>query len=57
MIIALAKFEITSTDEAKTLEKHWAAYRRTNGLDLHGKAVGSVDNTRQPCGHESGARQ
>ena len=57
MIIALAKFDITSANEARTLERRWAAYRRTNGLDLDGKEVGSVDNTKQACGHEPGARR
>ena len=57
LIIALAKFGISSPDEAKALEKHWAAYRRTNGLDLHGKAVESVDHIKEPCGHQSGARR
>lgn len=56
MIIALGKFGIISAEEAKTPEERWAAYRRTNGLDLHGKAAGSVGHMPlRPCGHESGA--
>jgi hypothetical protein len=53
MIIALAKFGISSGDEAKVLEKRWTAYRRTNSLDLYGRAVESLGSMQQPCGHPS----
>jgi len=56
MIIALANFGITSAEEAKALEKRWAAYRRTNGLDLHGKAPKTIESGVTPCGHESDTR-
>jgi hypothetical protein len=57
MIIALAKFSITSAEDAKTLEMHWAIYRKANGLDLHGKAVESAGKVKQRCGHDSDAQE
>jgi hypothetical protein len=54
LIITLAKYSITSDEEAKVIEKEWAAYRKANGLDLHGKIMRSV--VKQPCPHDSGAR-
>jgi hypothetical protein len=50
MIIALAKFGITSAKEAKTLEKRWASHRKRNGLDLHGR-LGVEKAPVGPCGH------
>jgi hypothetical protein len=37
MILALARFEIASKDQARTLEKAWAEYRKQHRLDIEGK--------------------
>jgi hypothetical protein len=39
MILALARFGITSLPAAKALERGWAKYRNQQGLDLHGKSL------------------
>ncbi len=36
MILATARFEMASDEEAKLVEKRWAKYRTEHGLDLHG---------------------
>jgi hypothetical protein len=41
MILALARFEIASKDEAKVLEKAWAEYRKEHQLDIEGRALGN----------------
>jgi hypothetical protein len=38
LILALARFEITSKDQTRALEREWAAYRKLHHLDLEGKA-------------------
>jgi hypothetical protein len=38
MILALARFEITSKDKTRALEREWAAYRKQHQLDVGGKA-------------------
>ena len=37
MILALARFQITSKDQARALEKEWAAYRKQHRLNIEGK--------------------
>jgi hypothetical protein len=37
MILSLRRFGIAPAEQAHALEKSWAAYRKENGLDLHGK--------------------
>jgi hypothetical protein len=39
LILALARFEITSKDETRTLEKEWIAYRKQYQLDVEGRAT------------------
>jgi hypothetical protein len=39
LILALARFEITSKDQTRALEKEWAAYRKQHQLDVEGKAT------------------
>jgi hypothetical protein len=39
LILALPRFEITSKDQARVLEKEWAAYRKQYQLDVEGKAT------------------
>jgi hypothetical protein len=36
--LALARFEITSKDQTRALEKEWAAYRKRHQMDVEGKA-------------------
>jgi hypothetical protein len=48
LILALARFEIGSKDQARALEKEWAAYRKQHRLDIEGRA--SV-GTPQGCSH------
>lgn len=42
LILALARFEIASKDQARALEKEWAAYRKQHRLDIDGKALGRI---------------
>ena len=39
LILALARFEITSKDQSRALEKEWEAYRKQHQLDVAGKAT------------------
>src|SRR5258708_6541099 len=39
LILALARFEIASKDQARVLEKEWAAYREQHRLDIEGRAL------------------
>jgi hypothetical protein len=48
LILALARFEIASKDQARALEKEWAAYRKQHRLDIDGKALGRI---AQGCPH------
>jgi hypothetical protein len=48
LILALARFEIASKDQARALEKDWAAYRKQHGLDIEGRAL---VGTPQSCPH------
>ena len=49
-IMALGRFGIISAEEVKAIEKRWAVYRKTNGLDPHGKtAVPTLASG--PCDH------
>ena len=36
-ILALVRFGVASKEQTRTLDRDWAAYRKKNGLDLHGK--------------------
>ena len=51
MIIALGRFRIAPGEDIKALEKRWAAYRKANGLDLHGKPTTLAETRTGPCGH------
>jgi hypothetical protein len=42
-ILALGRFGLASADDVKTLEKRWAAHRKANTLDLHGKPAGAFE--------------
>ncbi len=42
LILALARFEIASKDQARVLEKEWAAYREQHRLDIEGRALVGV---------------
>jgi len=42
LILALGRFEITSKDRARVLEKEWVAYRKHRRLTLEGKVVVEV---------------
>ncbi len=37
LILALARFGIAQSEEAKKIEKEWSLYRKQNKLDLYGK--------------------
>lgn len=50
-ILAVARFGVAARDPARALEKTWATYRRTEGLDLYGR-VPAAEPARLPdCGH------
>ena len=51
MIIALGRFGIASAEEAKALEKCWAAHRKAHALDLHGKPAVPATASTALCGH------
>lgn len=51
MILSFARFGIAPSDEVKTLEKRWAAYRKQNGLDLYGKTSDAVPAREPACSH------
>ena len=38
MILSLVRFGIATSEQTKTLEKDWVAYRKRNGLDIYGTA-------------------
>jgi hypothetical protein len=42
LILALARFEIASKDQARVLEKAWAEYRKQHRLDIEGKVPSQV---------------
>jgi hypothetical protein len=42
LILALARFEIASVEEARRLEKSWNRYRRREKLDVYGKEAGRI---------------
>jgi hypothetical protein len=45
LILALARFEIASKDQARALEKEWAAYRKQHQLNVEGKVTaGGLEN-------------
>jgi hypothetical protein len=48
LILALARFEISSKDQTRALEKEWAAYRKQHRLDVAGKASAGVPES---CSH------
>ena len=48
LILALARFEVASRDQTRTLEKEWAAYRKQHRLDVEGKALAEV---AESCRH------
>jgi hypothetical protein len=46
LILALARFEIASKDQTRALEKDWAAYRKQHRLDIEGRALVGVPQSR-----------
>jgi hypothetical protein len=48
LILALARFEITSKDQTHALEKVWAQYRKQHQLDIEGRPLVAVP---QSCSH------
>ena len=48
LILALARFGVV-TDPIRTIESHWASYRKLNRLDLYGKPLTSPRTSL--CGH------
>jgi hypothetical protein len=48
LILALARFGISSNEQARALEKAWAEYRKQRWLDIEGKVQGSF---REVCDH------
>jgi hypothetical protein len=42
LILALCRFEITSKDRARVLEKEWVAYRKHRRLTREGKVVAEM---------------
>jgi hypothetical protein len=47
-ILSLRRFEIADPECINLLEKHWAAYRKENGLNIYSN-VNSGDKMRQSC--------
>ena len=48
LILALGRFEITSKDQTRALEKEWAVYRKKHELDSEGKTpTGDMES----CSH------
>jgi hypothetical protein len=39
LILTLGRFEITSKDQTRALEKEWASYRKKHELDSEGKTL------------------
>ena len=50
-ILALARFGVAAREPARALEKAWTAYRKTAGLDLHGRAATSEPARLPGCAH------
>jgi hypothetical protein len=48
LILTLARFGISSKEQARALEKAWAEYRKQQRLDVAGKVEGSF---RDVCHH------
>ncbi len=48
LILALARFGISSKEQARALEKAWAEYRKQRRLDIAGKIEG---NFQDVCNH------
>jgi hypothetical protein len=51
MILSLGRFGIALTEDAKELDKGWAAYRKQNGLDSYGGPAESTRAGGLPCAH------
>ena len=51
MILSLTRFGIAPAEQAYTVEKGWAAYRKQIGLDLYGKSMASPPNQVARCAH------
>jgi len=52
LILALSRFEISSPDETRDLEKSWKRYRESEQLDLYGLPVGGL-TAHRAGGHSS----
>lgn len=50
LILSLARFQVSSSEQAKTLERAWAAYREQNQLDPYGKAK-AIEPSSSDCMH------
>ena len=48
LILALARFGISSKEQARALEKAWAEYRKQRRLDIAGKIEGNLQDV---CNH------
>ena len=48
LILALARFEIASKDQTRTLERAWAQYRKQRRLDIEGRALVGVPQSCSP---------
>ena len=49
-ILALARFSVAAREPVRALEKAWATYRKTTGLDVYGH-VPTVERARLACAH------
>jgi hypothetical protein len=54
MILSLIRFGIAPSEPIYALEKDWAAYRKQNGLDPHGKNAPAASAAGVPCAHAKG---
>jgi hypothetical protein len=52
MILSLRRFGIATADQARALEKAWAAKRKDSGLDLYGKGMKSQNAEVAICAHQ-----
>src|SRR5215510_9144563 len=51
ILLSLGRFGIAPAEQATGVEKRWAAYRKRNGLDLHGKIADPAAVAASGCGH------
>jgi len=51
MILSLRRFDISSAEQIRDLEKRWAAHRKQNDLNLYGKQTASQPVESSRCIH------